>query len=196
MTDKHIVIIQGHPDPDGNRFCRSLANAYVNGAKAKGYEAKTIDIAQIKFPILRTQAEFMHGVVPKPIIRAQQLIQSAEHLFIIYPLWLGTMPAYLKAFFEQVFRPNFEANKNTAETPWERQISEKTAHIAITMGMPEMIYRAYFPTQGTKSMEGSILAFSGIKTIQQSLIGNVDSISDAERKQWLTKMELAGRSGL
>ena len=196
MTDKHIVIIQGHPDPDGNRFCRSLANAYFKGAKAKGHEVKTIDIAQIKFPILRTQAEFMHGDVPKSIQRAQQLIQSAQHLFIIHPLWLGTMPAYLKAFLEQVFRPNFEAKDSTVVRPWERQISEKTAHIAITMGMPEMIYRAYFPAQGAKSVEGGILAFSGIKTIQQTLIGNVDSISDADRKQWLTKMELAGRSGL
>jgi putative NADPH-quinone reductase len=26
---------------------------------------------------------------------------------IIYPLWLGAMPALLKGFFEQVFRPGF-----------------------------------------------------------------------------------------
>ena len=169
MANKHIVIIQGHPDPDSNRFCRSLGNAYFEGAKLKGHTVKTIDIAQIKFPILRTQAEFMHGDVPKSIQRAQQLIQSTQHLFIIYPLWLGTMPAYLKAFMEQVFRPSFAVNKSSAETPWERQISEKTAHIAITMGMPDMIYRAYFPAQGIKSVEGSILAFSGIKTIQQTL---------------------------
>jgi putative NADPH-quinone reductase len=35
------------------------------------------------------------------ILAAQQTILEAEHLMIIYPLWLGTMPALVKAFFEQ-----------------------------------------------------------------------------------------------
>jgi putative NADPH-quinone reductase len=196
MGAKQIVIIQGHPDPAGNRFCHALANAYFKGAESSGHNIQVIDIAQIEFPILRTQADFVQGEGPEVIKQAQQSIQSAQHLVIIYPLWLGTMPAYLKAFLEQVFRPGFSAIKTPDEKPWERLISEKTAHIVITMGTPEIIYRSYFLAHGVNSLEGNILAFSGINVIQQTLIGSVESIGDTERKQWLAKMELTGRAGL
>ncbi len=35
---KHIVIIQGHPDPQGKHFCHALAKAYT---------VERIDIAKI-----------------------------------------------------------------------------------------------------------------------------------------------------
>jgi putative NADPH-quinone reductase len=196
MTTKEITIILGHPDPQGNRFCHALGHAYLKGAEFKGHQVKLIDIAQIEFPILRSQKDFMEGSIPASLQEAQNLIHSAQHLVIIYPLWLGTMPAYLKAFLEQVFRPDSTHTENHQAKPWERQVSLKTAHIVITMGVPDIIYRSYFLSPGTESIEGNILAFSGIKVIQQTIIGGVDSIDNSERKQWLDKMELSGRSGL
>ncbi len=196
MAVKHIVIIQGHPDPDGNRFCHALAKAYLKGAESSGYNIHVIDIAQLEFPMLRTQADFVQGEAPEAIKQAQHFIQSAQHLVIIYPLWLGTMPAYLKAFLEQVFRPGFSVIKTIGEKPWERLISEKTAHIIITMGMPDSIYSSYFLSHGMKSPEANILAFSGINVIHETLIGSVESIGDTERNQWLDKMEMTARAGL
>jgi putative NADPH-quinone reductase len=196
MTDKHIVIIQGHPDPEGNHFCHALAKAYLTGAESSGHHSQLIDIAQIEFPILRTQADYTEGEAPESIKRVQPIVQAAQHLVVIYPLWLGTMPAYLKAFLEQLLRPSFAAIKTAGEKPWERQVSEKTAHIVETMPMNEIIYRSYFMAHGLKSPEANILAFSGINAIQETLIGSVDSIDDAERKQWLEKMELTGRAGI
>jgi putative NADPH-quinone reductase len=196
MTAKTIALIQGHPDPEGNHFCHALAHAYVKGAESKGHDIKLVEIAQIEFPILRTQADFVQGETPATIKQAQNIIQTAEHLVLIYPLWLGTMPAYLKAFLEQVFRPDFVANGPSNVKPWERLVTEKTAHIVITMGMRDFVYRSYFLTKGIDSLEGKILAFSGINAIQETLIGGVESISDAERKQWLDKMEQTGRIGI
>ncbi|HET8696394.1 MAG TPA: NAD(P)H-dependent oxidoreductase [Gammaproteobacteria bacterium] len=37
----------------------------------------------------------------------QAFIAWADHLVMVYPLWLGEMPALLKGFFEQVLRPGF-----------------------------------------------------------------------------------------
>ncbi|MDR4471425.1 MAG: NAD(P)H-dependent oxidoreductase [Nitrospira sp.] len=64
-----------------------------------------IEVARLEFPLLRTKAEFEHGVPSDSIKQAQDAIRWADHLVIVYPLWLGSMPALLKAFFEQVFRP-------------------------------------------------------------------------------------------
>lgn len=196
MTANHIVIIQGHPDPGANRFCHALAKAYIEGAKSSGYCVKIIDIAQIEFPILRTQVDFDQGEVTETIKQAQQLIQWTQHLVIIYPLWLGTMPAYLKAFLEQIFRPGFAANKSAGKKPWEKLLTGKTAHIVITMGMPAFIYRWYFLAHSLKSLERNILGFCGIKTTRETLVGRMESMDDQKRKQWLVKMGLMGRKGL
>jgi putative NADPH-quinone reductase len=195
METKHIVIVQGHPNPEGNRFCHALAASYLKGAEASGHGIKIIDVAKIEFPLLRTQEDFDHGPVPVSIKQAQDLIQSAQHLVIIYPLWLGSMPAYLKAFFEQVFRPGFAAIKAAGGKPWKQLLLGKTAHIVITMGMPAWVYRWYFLAHSLKSLERNILGFCGIKTTQETLIGMVESIDDSKRKQWLDSMERMGRAG-
>ena len=195
MASKNIVIVQGHPDPAGNRFCHALAKAYSTGAQASGHSVKLIDIAQIEFPMLRTQTDFDQGEAPEVIKQAQHAIQAAQHLVIIYPLWLGSMPAYLKAFLEQVFRPGFAAVKTADGKPWKQLLSGKTAHIVITMGMPAFIYRWYYLAHSLKSLERNILGFCGIKPTQETLIGLVESIDDNKRQQWLDKMELMGRAG-
>ncbi|MGH6954386.1 MAG: NAD(P)H-dependent oxidoreductase, partial [Alphaproteobacteria bacterium] len=102
---RRIAIVQGHPDTDGARFCRALADAYVTGAAEAGHEIRRIDVARLQFPILRTRTDFETGAPPADIRDAQESIRWAEHLLIVYPLWLGTMPALLKAFLEQAFRP-------------------------------------------------------------------------------------------
>ncbi|MGR9088328.1 MAG: NAD(P)H-dependent oxidoreductase [Gammaproteobacteria bacterium] len=195
MTAKHIVVIQGHPDPAGNRFCHALAEAYVRGARSSGYGIETVDTARIEFPILRTQEDFDHAEAPDAIQTAQQRIRSAQHLVIIYPLWLGTMPAYLKAFLEQTFRPGFAADKDTGGRPWKKLLTGKTAHIVVTMGMPAFVYRWYFLAHSLKSLERNILGFCGIDTTRETLIGMVESIDGMARKRWLEKMEQFGRDG-
>ena len=105
------------------------------------------------------------------------------------------MPAYLKAFLEQVFRPGFAAIKSKGGEPWQKLLTGKTAHIVITMGMPTFIYRWYFLAHSLKSLERNILGFCGIKPTHETLIGMIESIDDNKRKQWLDKMERLGRAG-
>jgi putative NADPH-quinone reductase len=195
MTEKQILILQGHPNPAGNRFCHALADAYKRGAESSGHPVQIIDIAQLDFPLLRTQEDFDHGVAPEVIRQAQDAIKTAQHLVIIYPLWLGSMPACLKAFIEQVFRPGFAAIKTSGGKPWKKQLSGKTAHIVITMGMPALVYRWYFLAHCFKSLERNILGFCGIKTTQETLIGSIESIDEPKRQQWLDKMERMGSEG-
>lgn len=129
-----ITIIQGHPDPAGDRFCHALADAYATGAKAAGLEVKRIEVAKLEFPLLRTQADFEKGSPLPQVAAAQEAIRWAEHLVIIYPLWLGMMPALLKGFFEQVFRPGF-AHRTDARG-WQALLKGRTARIVVTIGMP------------------------------------------------------------
>src|SRR5690606_30737959 len=104
---------------------------------------REIDVAELDFPLLRTQSDFKDGPVPADIAAAQSAIAAADHVVIIYPLWLGTMPALLKAFFEQTFRPGF-AFEYLPKGRWRKNLTGKSARIVITMGMPAFAYRWFF----------------------------------------------------
>src|SRR3954466_2978042 len=103
---RRIVILQGHPDPDERHFGHALADAYANAALAEGHAVRRVEIAQLDFPLLRTRAAW-EGTLPAGLQDAQTAIGWAEHIVLLFPLWLGTMPALVKAFLEQVLRPGF-----------------------------------------------------------------------------------------
>ena len=190
---RRITIIQGHPDPARDRFCHALADAYAAGAETAWLEVKRIEVAELEFPLLRTQADFEKGSPPPEIAAAQEAIRWAEHLVIVYPLWLGTMPALLKGFFEQVLRPGF-AHRTDARG-WQALLKGRSARIVVTMGMPALVYRWYFGAHGLKSLERSILAFVGIGPIRETLIGMIGSLNERKRKAWLEKLRALGASG-
>jgi putative NADPH-quinone reductase len=192
---KHIVILQGHPDPAHAHFGHALADAYARSAVEAGHEVKTIDIAKLDFPLLRNKEEWEHGKPPEAIEQAQETILWAEHLVILYPLWLSAMPALLKAFLEQVFRPGFAIDKSQKGKVWTKLLAGKSARIVVTMGMPALIYRWYFGALSLKSLERNILKFCGISPITESLIGMVESMPEKKRQRWLETMRELGRDG-
>lgn len=191
---KQIAIIQGHPDPQGNHFGHALAEAYATGAQAEGHHIHLIQVAQLDFPLLRSKEEFEKGTPPASIQQAQEIIRQAEHLVFFYPLWMGSMPAVLKAFLEQVFRPAFTTGSKEVGKTAQQLLKGKTARIVVTMGMPALLYRWYFLAHSLKSLERNILKFCGIRPIQESLIGLVEA-SESKRKKWLAKMRDFGQKG-
>jgi len=186
-----IVIIQGHPDADPGRFCRALAKAYGNGAGAKGHEVHVIDIATLDFPVLRSRQTWESDTPPPPgIDAAQAAIQAAEHLVFIFPLWLGTLPALLKAFCEQVFRPGFAfAAKGSA---LRARLGGRSSHTIVTMGMPAWVYRLWFGGHGLRSFQQGILRFVGIRPNRLTLIGSIEATTEAQRARWLARVKTLG----
>jgi putative NADPH-quinone reductase len=189
---RRIVVIQGHPDPDESRFCRALADAYVQGAQQAGHQIRRIEVAQLEFPILRTKEDFHGGTAPEAIRQCQEAIGWADHLLIVYPLWLGSMPALLKAFLEQVFRPGFATAGDATRGTWKKLLIGRSARIVVTMGMPALVYRWYFRAHSLKSLERNILGFCGIGPIRENLIGMVEAKSQAKRLAQLRKMRELG----
>ena len=137
----------------------------------------------------------MSGNPVPEIAAAQQDIAWADHLVILYPLWLGTMPALLKGFLEQVFRPDFAFHVGESSTGWAKKLKGKSARVVITMGMPAMVYRWYFGAHSLKSLERNILGFCGIGPIRESLIGMIEAKKGGKRRKWLERMVAYGAEG-
>jgi putative NADPH-quinone reductase len=192
---KHIVLIQGHPDPDEGHFCNALAATYAQGAQEGEHEVRRISIAKIDFPIVRTKKDWETELPPSPVRHAQETILWAQHLVVVYPLWLGGMPALVKGFFEQVFRPEFGSQEGSRRSIFARPLRGRTAHIVVTMGMPALVYRWYFGAHSLKSFEQNILRFIGIRPVRESLIGTVEGKA-RRRERWLAKMQAFGKLGV
>jgi putative NADPH-quinone reductase len=189
---QRITIIQGHPDPAGGHLCHALADAYAAGAAEAGHEARRLEVALLDLPLLRSKAAFEHDAAPPAARDAQAAIAWAQHLVIVYPLWLGTMPALLKGFLEQTFRPGF-AFETDPKGSWSKRLGGRSARIVITMGMPALAYRWYFGAHSLKSLEHNILGFCGIRPLRASLLGSVEAASERQRRRWLATLRAHGR---
>lgn len=187
-----IAIIVGHPDPSPQRFNRALAERYAKGAVAAGCEVRTIDVAMLDFPLLQNGDAFVSGTVPEPIERAQQHILWADRLVFIFPLWIGDMPAKLKGFLEQTFRPGFALRYDRRRRLPVGMLRGKSARIVVTMGMPALLYRAYFGAHALRAVARN-LAFCGVAPVSETLVGRVGDLSPGACNRWLARIERLGR---
>ncbi len=190
-----IAIIIGHPDPAPERFCRALAQRYAEGARAAGHEVRIIDLATLEVPFLRSAQEFKQGAPPASLAAPAWAVVEADHLVLVFPLWLGGPPAMLKAFLEQVMRPGTSFSYG-AKGRTTSLLRGHSARLIVTMGMPALIFRLWFRQHGVAPLRRSILNFVGIRPVRQTLIGLVENVSDARRQAWLSRVEVLGRRGV
>jgi putative NADPH-quinone reductase len=195
---RRVLIIVGHPDPNPDRFCRRLAEAYAGGARAAGHELRWIDLAAIDFPMLRTSEEFKHGPLPESLRPAADAIAWAEHIVFVFPLWLGTMPALLKAFLEQTIRPGiaFAYRQDKGSGFPKTLLNGRSARLIVTMGMPAFFYRIWYLGHGVSFMRRNILNFVGIKPVRVTQFGAVEAVGAARRGRWVERMRKMGERAL
>jgi putative NADPH-quinone reductase len=178
---RRILVLDGHPDPRSEHFVHGLATAYRESAQAAGHDVRTIGIAALDFPLLRSPDEFQHGRPPAAIAAAQSDIDWANHIAIFYPLWLGSMPALTKAFFEQALRPGFAFGPAKGRGLPKQKLKGRSARVVVTMGMPSFFYRWFYRSHSLRSFERNILHFCGIRPVRATIVGLVESRDVRER---------------
>lgn len=188
---KSVCIIDGHPDKARKHLCHAIADAYAKGARGAGLQTSRLDLATLDIPFVRVPADFAKPP-PKAILNCQKAVKAADHLVVVYPLWLGSMPALVKAFFEQLARNEFAIGANE-KGGWPRKMLKgKSARVIVTMGMPSAAYKIFLGAHGVKSFESAVLGMSGFKPIRETLIGGVGAWSDQRANALLARIEAMG----
>ena len=191
--DKQTCIINGHPDPSPEHYIPALADAYEAGAQAAGFATTRINVGQIEFECLRRPSDF--GEAPSQAIRdAQKQLLDSQHVALFFPIWLSAMPAYTRAFIEQMGRSEFMIHESDNGFP-QPQMRDKSLRIVCTMGMPAVAYRVGFGAFGVRSLEKGVFGLAGFHPIHHTLIGGIEGMTDTERNQWLGKIGEMGRKG-
>ncbi len=185
---RRILIINGHPDPDPDRFCAALALAYRDGAMSAGHEVRTLCLGRMSIPLVTSRSDFENEAPPDALQAAQESIRWCDHLVIVHPLWLGGAPALLKAFLEQTFRYGFAIPKPGSKAAMKGLLAGRSARLVVTMGMPALIQRLIFGAFGLRAVERGVLMLAGFRPIRHTLIGGVETLSPEGRQAWLRRM--------
>lgn len=192
QSKKQILLIQGHPDWQHPHLCHALADAYRRGAQAAGHDVEEITPTRLAFPLLDSAAEWQQGAVPAALQPVQEAITRANHLMLLYPLWLGDMPASMKGFLEQVARPGFAIAREGRNPLHVGLLGGRSAHVLVTMGMPASLYRLYYRAHSLKSLKRNMLGFVGIGPVRTTVIGSVASMPPARFARCCARMERLG----
>jgi putative NADPH-quinone reductase len=190
---KKILIIQGHPDNSEEHYCHVLADKYASAASSAGHQVKQVIVADLALPILTSKKDFDNNEPNESVQAVQNDFRWADHVVVVYPIWLGDMPALLKGFFEQVFRPGFAFSEVTPGTDYKKLMAGKSARIFVTMGMPAIIYRWFYKAHAVKVMKRNILSFCGFKPVRFTLIGSAHAGNEAQLHVELGKVAHLGR---
>lgn len=191
---RRILIIDGHPDPAPGHLVHGLADAYQTAAEQAGHQATRINVADLDFTLLRRAEDFRDNAPPPDIRKTMNALESANHVVLLYPLWLGTLPALTKGFLEQLLRPGFAFDDQAGGWPKGR-LSGRSVRVVVTMGAPGWVYRWLFGAHSLKSLERNILKFVGLGPVRKTVLGLVDNAEARQRETWLEQMRDLGRAG-
>jgi len=140
-------------------------------------------------PLIKTAEQSNKGDVAPDALRVQNALVWADHVVVIFPLWLDDQPAYLRALLEQVFRYGF-VHENFDNS--KKRLKGKTVHTVVTMGVSRWEYRFKSRDYGLKMLETGLWKYAGMKPVRHTLIGSIHAIDEAARKAWLQKLQDAG----
>lgn len=180
------LVIDGHPNPDS--LTAAIARRY---AEAYG-DATVLAVRDLAFdPSLRLG--YQGEQQPEPdIVRAQSLIEDAEHVVVAAPVWWGSIPAVLKGFIDRTFLPGwaFSYRKGGLVTGL---LAGRTARVIITTDSPIWYLRLVGDTT-VRHVRDRLLKFSGFAPVSTTRFGPVRGSTDARRDLWLQSVDtLAAR---
>jgi NAD(P)H dehydrogenase (quinone) len=188
---KKIAIINGHPNRDSFNF--GVAKAYRAGALETGAEVKEIIIKDLKFnPNLKFGYQKRMELEPD-LLKAWEIIQWADHLVWIHPVWWGGFPAVMKGFIDRLFLPGMAYKYRGNSVWWDQLLKGKTAHILTTLDQPGWYYRLFFGRPSVNQLKKSILEYCGVKPVKVTYIGIIRNSKEEQHDHWLKKVKALGK---
>ncbi|RXM51657.1 MULTISPECIES: NAD(P)H-dependent oxidoreductase [unclassified Chryseobacterium] len=188
---KKIAIINGHPNKESFNF--GIAEAYKNGAIEAGAEIKEILIADLNFnPNLQFGYQKRMELEPD-LLKAWEMIQWADHLVWIHPVWWGGLPALMKGFIDRLFLPGLAYRYRENSVWWDKLLKGKTAHIITTIDQPGWYYWLMYGRPSVNQLKKSTLEFCGIKPVKVTYLGIIRTSSKEQREIWLKKVRSLGQ---
>jgi len=189
---RRLLVIQGNPKRTS--FCQSLADAYVQGAQARGQVVRQLKLAEAQFdPVLREGYDLSQTLEPD-LLEAQRQIHWAEHLVFIYPVWWNGLPALLAGFLERVLQPGFAFAQRDQTWGGEPLLVGRSAELLVTSDTPPSPWQRLRNQAPHRQGIQEGLEACGIQVLQVHEYSPVRAADEEQRLRWLQEVERLGRN--
>lgn len=199
----NILVINGHTDKES--YCQVIFQTIVENIDSKRHELEMVNLNEEEFdPVLRYG--YRQRMKENPfILRSQELIQWADHLIFVYPIWWSSMPSLLKGWIDRVFTPGIAYSTNNRGSfilnylrgkQFKKLLKGKTASIYATSMAPTWWYTVFSgpinipDSYGISVLKNAVLNHCGIKTKRISILGELgrEVNTSSTRQKFLQKV--------
>lgn len=182
----HILAVFAHPA--AKSFNRSILDAVLEEAGAKGHDCVVRDLYAENFRPVLTEADMEaanRGKLPADIAEMQEAVARAEVVFFIHPIWWFGFPAILKGWVDRVFSYGFAYGHDSRGV--RPLLAGKKAVVINTAGGEEVAGydETGFKDAVIKLADQAIYKFVGFDVILRRMFFSVPSASDEERRHML-----------
>ena len=182
---KHLIII-AHPNNESS-FNQAILKNTVAASEKAGAEIIVRDLYQLEFNPILSLAELSSskgGETPADIKYEQELLDQADLITMIYPLWWMGFPAILKGYLDRILSHGFAYK--TVDGRSVGLLHGKKMQQFITVGSSERKYRELGFNQSLQDcLVDGLFNFCGISDIDHHLFTDIHTINDAARQEML-----------
>ncbi|MED0972802.1 NAD(P)H-dependent oxidoreductase [Bacillus paramycoides] len=184
----NVLIIYAHPSPSS--FNASILEHVQKGLQETNHSVTLLDLYKEQFdPVLvfneeKKRRDLLHEEETK---RYRELVQKADTLLFIYPIWWWGMPAILKGFIDRIFVAGF-AYKYEGALP-KGLFKGKKAWVINTLDSPLWYVALLYRSADWIMMKRGVLRFCGIRNIKRSVFQSVKTSKVTKRERWLLQIE-------
>lgn len=184
-TTARALVIHGHPRQDS--FNHALAEAWADGARQGGVSVDSVNLSELDFaPWYQEQM-----ALEPDLARVQRLIAEAGHITLGFPVWWGSTPALLKAFFDRAFETGW-AYGRTDEGGYVRGLNGRSGRLIVTMDAPSWYDRIVYGRSAIRQVRDATFHFCGIRPAKVSAFFAIDKTTQGSRDAMLTRARAAG----
>ena len=179
-----ILLLNGHPEPDG--LCADLTDAYVTAARAHA-SVRRIDLYKLRFdPVLRRDAA--RQPLEPDLADAAEALLTARHVTWIFPCWWSATPALVKGFVDRVFTAGFAFRYRGRHQQPERLLAGRSARVICSMDSPGFWYRWVQGRPLHKSFVQGTLGFVGFAPIATRFVYEARFLDASRRARTLASV--------
>lgn len=199
MARAHVVF--AHPEP--HSLNGTLKNITVRVLQGKGYITTCTDLFAENFSVYLDNKEYpgfsaavytvtdaqqsglQNGDLPEIIQREQRYLEAADLIVFQFPMWWGTVPAPLKAYFEKIFLFNWSFGG-------AYKLQGKRTLVCSSVGTPE-VYWSNSRKHSIKTVYYHLFAglFETMKMInlQPIILYGFEHMTDDQKRRTLFEFE-------
>jgi len=187
---KNILVINGHPHRDS--FNHALADSYINAIDKTKANVSIINIGDLDFdPNLKMGYRKRSNLEPD-LLNSLELIQNADHLVWVFPMWWCGCPAVMKGFIDRAFLPDITYKMHEDKPFPEKLLKGKTARLIVTADSPGWYNRLSNKNAAINQIKKGVLEFCGVKPVKTTYFAPIKKSTEENRNKWLKKVEELG----